>query len=54
MPEARRPGRTAQAEVAQAVGQGKGAFRTTGNYSAATIRGTEWLVQDTCAGTLRA
>ena len=33
-------------------GKGKGAFRTTGNYSAATIRGTEWLVQDTCAGTL--
>jgi hypothetical protein len=33
-------------------GKGKGAFRTTGNYSAATVRGTEWLVQDTCAGTL--
>ena len=23
-----------------------------GSYSAATVRGTEWLVQDTCAGTL--
>ena len=33
-------------------GKGKGAFRTTGNYSAATVRGTEWLVQDSCAGTL--
>ena len=33
-------------------GKGSGAFRTTGNYSAATVRGTEWLVQDTCAGTL--
>jgi hypothetical protein len=33
-------------------GKGSGKFRTTGNYSAATIRGTEWLVQDSCAGTL--
>ena len=33
-------------------GKGSGEFRTTGNYSAATVRGTEWLVQDTCAGTL--
>jgi hypothetical protein len=32
-------------------GNGKGRFRTTGNYSAATVRGTRWLVQDTCAGT---
>ena len=33
-------------------GDGKGSFRTTGRYSAATVRGTRWLVQDTCAGTL--
>ncbi len=33
-------------------GKGSGKFRTTGNYSAATVRGTEWLVQDTCSGTL--
>jgi hypothetical protein len=33
-------------------GDGKGAFRTTGRYSAATVRGTRWLVQDSCAGTL--
>ena len=32
-------------------GSGKGNFRTTGKYSAATIRGTTWLVQDSCAGT---
>ena len=32
-------------------GDGKGSFRTQGKYSAATIRGTRWLVQDTCAGT---
>ena len=33
-------------------GQGSGSFRTTGSYSAATVRGTKWLVQDSCAGTL--
>ncbi len=33
-------------------GDGKGKFRTRGQYSAATIRGTRWLVQDSCAGTL--
>jgi hypothetical protein len=33
-------------------GQGTGAFRTRGQYSSATVRGTEWLVQDSCAGTL--
>lgn len=33
-------------------GDGKGAFRTSGKYSAATVRGTIWLVQDTCTTTL--
>ena len=33
-------------------GDGKGAFRTSGKYSSATVRGTKWLVQDSCAGTL--
>ena len=33
-------------------GDGRGRFRTRGRYSAATVRGTRWLVQDTCAGTL--
>jgi hypothetical protein len=33
-------------------GDGKGSFRTRGRYSAATVRGTRWLVQDSCAGTL--
>jgi hypothetical protein len=33
-------------------GDGTGAFRTRGQYSAATVRGTKWLVQDSCAGTL--
>ena len=33
-------------------GDGKGSFRTTGKYSSATVRGTKWLVKDSCAGTL--
>jgi hypothetical protein len=33
-------------------GDGKGAFRTNGKYSSATVRGTKWLVQDSCSGTL--
>src|SRR3954468_320449 len=33
-------------------GDGSGSFRTRGQYSAATVRGTRWLVQDGCAGTL--
>ena len=33
-------------------GDGSGSFRTRGQYSAATVRGTQWLVQDSCAGTL--
>jgi hypothetical protein len=33
-------------------GDGKGKFRTKGSYSAATVRGTKWLVQDTCSSTL--
>jgi hypothetical protein len=33
-------------------GKGTGKFRTVGSYSAATIRGTRWLTQDSCKGTL--
>ena len=32
-------------------GDGKGRFRTTGSYSSATVRGTKWLVEDTCTST---
>ncbi len=32
-------------------GDGKGAFRTSGKYSAATVRGTKWLVTDRCDST---
>jgi hypothetical protein len=33
-------------------GDGKGRFRTRGRNSAATVRGTVWLVEDRCEGTL--
>lgn len=33
-------------------GSGKGRFRTKGLYSSATVRGTVWEVEDSCAGTL--
>ena len=32
-------------------GDGKGKFRTKGQFSSATVRGTKWLVEDTCKGT---
>ena len=32
-------------------GDGKGKFRTKGRYAAATVRGTKWLVTDTCTST---
>lgn len=33
-------------------GNGKGNFQTFGRYASATVRGTYWLTQDTCTGTL--
>ncbi|MGH3131683.1 MAG: hypothetical protein ACRDNX_12775, partial [Gaiellaceae bacterium] len=33
-------------------GSGTGSFRTRGRHSAATVRGTTWLVEDRCDGTL--
>jgi len=32
-------------------GDGSGSFRTRGQYSSATVRGTKWLVQDSCTST---
>jgi hypothetical protein len=32
-------------------GDGKGKFRTKGRYAAATVRGTKWLISDTCTST---
>src|SRR5207245_577883 len=33
-------------------GDGAGAFRTRGRFAAAAIRGTRWLTDDRCDGTL--
>jgi hypothetical protein len=33
-------------------GKGQGRFRTRGRYSSGTVRGTNWLTQDFCEGTL--
>jgi hypothetical protein len=33
-------------------GDGKGQFRITGRHSSATVRGTLWMVEDRCDGTL--
>jgi hypothetical protein len=41
-----------KAVLGQLWGNGKGRFRTDGKYSSATVRGTIWLVQDRCEGTL--
>jgi hypothetical protein len=41
-----------KAVLGQLWGSGKGKFRTSGKYSSATVRGTVWLVQDRCEGTL--
>jgi hypothetical protein len=39
-------------KVRELWGTGKGLFRTSGKFSAATIRGTNWAVTDYCDGTL--
>ena len=38
--------------VRQLFGKGKGRFRTVGKFATASVRGTEWLTQDRCDGTL--
>jgi hypothetical protein len=32
-------------------GDAHGQYRTSGNYAAATVRGTRWMTEDRCAGT---
>ena len=39
-------------KVRRLWGSGKGDFRTGGKRSSATVRGTQWLVEDRCDGTL--
>jgi hypothetical protein len=46
------PKKKRKARTRRLWGSGKGAFRTSGRYSAATVRGTRWLVEDRCRSTL--
>jgi ferric-dicitrate binding protein FerR (iron transport regulator) len=39
-------------KVRRLWGDGKGRFRTRGKHGAATVRGTKWLTEDRCSGTL--
>jgi hypothetical protein len=39
-------------KVRRLWGDGIGRFRTKGKYGAATVRGTKWLTEDRCNGTL--
>ena len=49
-------GRATAAQRRRAVrrlwGNGRGRFRTRGRYSSAAVRGTKWLTEDRCDGTL--
>ena len=48
----RTPGRSgARRPVRKLFGDGKGDFRTSGRFGAATVRGTVWVVRDFCEGT---
>jgi hypothetical protein len=38
--------------VRELWGNGKGTFQTRGRFAAATVRGTHWLTEDRCDGTL--
>jgi len=49
---AKKKKRAAKSVLGKLWGNGKGKFRTTGKYSSATVRGTIWLTQDRCDGTL--
>ena len=33
------------------MGNGHGNFRTEGKYGSATVRGTNWFIEDRCNGT---
>ncbi|MEX2195140.1 MAG: hypothetical protein WD844_07620 [Thermoleophilaceae bacterium] len=48
----RRRRRTSRSRVRRLWGDGRGRFRTRGRYSSATVRGTKWIVEDRCGGTL--
>jgi hypothetical protein len=45
-------GTAAKRRTRKLWGAAKGNFRTVGRYAAATVRGTKWLTEDVCTGTL--
>jgi hypothetical protein len=45
-------GETAARRKRRLWGKGSGRFRTSGRFSSATVRGTTWLTEDNCRGTL--
>jgi hypothetical protein len=45
-------GATQGRSVRHLWGTGSGSFRTKGRFASATIRGTKWLTDDRCLGTL--
>lgn len=51
-PKAILSGKGKSRSVRHLWGDGNGAFRTVGRFSSATIRGTIWLTDDRCNGTL--
>jgi hypothetical protein len=52
-PKAKRASASAKKKKTRKLwGEGSGSFRTRGQYSAATVRGTKWLTQDSCGSTL--
>jgi hypothetical protein len=50
-PRGRRASAAARKRSRRLWGDGRGRFRTTGQFSSATVRGTRWLVQDRCTST---
>jgi hypothetical protein len=51
-PSGRRGSAAQKKPVRRLWGNGSGRFRTRGRRSAAIVRGTKWLVEDRCEGTL--
>jgi hypothetical protein len=49
---AKKKKRGAKSVLGKLWGSGKGKFKTSGKYASATVRGTIWLVEDRCDGTL--
>jgi hypothetical protein len=50
-PRGRRASAATRKRSRRLWGDGRGRFRTTGQFSSATVRGTRWLVQDRCTST---